>query len=97
MAAPPRQKVEFLPPAVKAALKAKGAEVGPLLGLEVEVSGLGARADLNGARGVAFSLSGERYGVRMQHTGECVKLRPANLAPPAASTASRPDESVEVA
>ena len=82
----------MLPSAVKAALRAKGAQIGPLLGLEVEVSGLQGRADLNGARGVAFHLSGERYGVRMHHTAECVKLKPANLAPPRAAA----DDGVEV-
>ena len=79
-----------LPPAIKAATKAVGARGGggiaaaaaaaaPLVGKRVRIDGLAGRAELNGLCGIAFTLDGERYGIRVDGSGECVRLKPANL------------------
>ena len=53
----------------------------PLLGRSVLVSGLIARPELNGTRGVAVTYNAEtgRYNVRMPQ-GEVIALKPTNLA-----------------
>mmetsp|Transcript_49027 Transcript_49027/g.150762 ORF Transcript_49027/g.150762 Transcript_49027/m.150762 type:complete len:245 (+) Transcript_49027:94-828(+) len=58
-----------------------GAGAPPLLRRRVQIGGLGARPELNGelALAMAFDASAGRYTVILEQTGECVRVRPANL------------------
>ena len=43
------------------------------------ITGLASRADLNGASCSLLSFADQRWGVRVDRSGECVRVRPANL------------------